>query len=115
MTEIVKMLALRLLDKFEKHISAQLLSLRYNRGRSYGSAKFHVEKGPIGFTGLHGAAFLGIVEILAAVLEMTEWDINSKDSAWCTPLIWAAVRGHEEVVKMLLERGDVNPDLADHN
>ena len=30
-----------------------------------------------------------------------------------TPLSWAAEYGHEGVVKILLEREDVNPDLAD--
>jgi len=29
-----------------------------------------------------------------------------------TPLAWAAGSGHEEVVKMLLERDDVNPSKA---
>ena len=114
MTENVKILTLRLLNKFNEHISAQLISLHYNKfhdivPRSF----FDIEKGPIGFTGLHGAAFLGIVDIFPAVLEMMEWDVNSMDSASCTPLIWAAVRGHEEVVKMLLERRDVDPDLGD--
>ena len=113
-TENVTILALRLLNKFNEHISAQLISLRYNRKRRFGPG-FYSKKGPIGFTGLHGAAFLGVVEILAAVLEMTKYDVNGRDNASCTPLIWAAVRGHEEVVKMLLERGDANPDLADDN
>ena len=113
LTQSVKILALRLLDKFDEHISAQLLSLLYNRGRRYVGLEFHVEKGPIGFTGLHGAAFLGIVEVFAAVLEMKEWDMNSRDSVSCTPLMWAAIKGHEGVVKILLERGDVNPELAD--
>ena len=36
MTENVKILALRLLDGFDKHISAQLLLLHYNRERSEG-------------------------------------------------------------------------------
>ena len=115
MTENVKMLALRLLDKFDEHISAQLILLRYNKSKAYFEPYFDSQKGPIGFTGLHGAAFLGIVEIFAAVLQMKKWDVNSRDSASCTPLIWAAISGHEEVVKMLLERGDANPDLADSN
>ena len=110
-TENVKILALRLLNKFDEHISAQLILLPYDRFLSI--PRFCGKEGPIGFTGLHGAAFLGIVEILAAVLEMKEWDVNARDSTSCTPLIWASLRGHEEVVKMLLERGDVNPDLAD--
>ena len=74
---------------------------------------YNGENGPMGFTGLHGAAFLGIVKLLEALLEMKKWDVNVRDDASCTPLIWAGVRGHEEVVKMLLERGDANPDLAD--
>ena len=113
MTEDVKILALRLLDKFDEHISAQLLSLRYNGDRRYFHPEFYVKEGPIGFTGLHGTAFLGIAEIFPAVLEMKEWDVNAMHNASCTPLIWAVIRGHEEVVKMLLERGDVIPDLAD--
>ena len=92
---------------------AQLLSLHYNGGKSYLSPEFNVEKGPIGFTGLPGAAFFGIVEIFLAVLEMKESDVNATDNASCTPLLWAARRGHEGVVKILLERGDANPDLAD--
>ena len=112
-TENVKILAMRLLDKFDEHISAQLLSLHYNGGKSYLSPEFNVEKGPIGFTGLPGAAFFGIVEIFLAVLEMKESDVNATDNASCTPLLWAARRGHEGVVKILLERGDANPDLAD--
>ena len=114
MTDNVKILALRLLDKFDEHISAQLISKRYNASH-FGPAMpcFRWEEGPIGFTGLHGAAFLGIVEIFPAVLELKEWDANLRDSASLTPLMWAAIRGHEGVVKMLLERGDVNLDLAD--
>ena len=114
MTENVKMLALRLLDEFDEHISAQLISLRYNRSHGITPRPyFNIRKGPRGFTGLHGAAFLGIVEIFAAVLAMREWDINARDNASCTPLFLAAIRGHEGVVKMLLERGDVNLDLTD--
>ena len=111
-TENVKILALRLLDKFDEHISAQLLSFHHNRIRTY-YLSYNRKKGPIGFTGLHGAAFFGIVEIFLAVLEMKEWDVNARDNASCTPLMWAAIRGHEGVVKMLLERGDVDPDLTE--
>ena len=112
MTENVKILSVRLLENFDEHIAAQLITLHHNQN-TYPSPSFDSKKGPIGFTGLHGAAFLGVVEIFAAVLQMKEWDINSRDSAWCTPLLWAAVQGHEEVVNILLERGDVNPNLED--
>ena len=113
MTENVKMLALRLLDKFEEHISAQLILLRYKKTMRGIEPYWNSKNGPIGFTGLHGTAFLGIVEIFAAVLAMREWDVNARDNASCTPLLWAAIRGHDEVVKILLERGDVDPYLAD--
>ena len=113
LTENVKMLALRLLDKFDEHISAQLILLRYDKNKGFFEPDLDSQKGPIGFTGLHGAAFLGIAEIFPAVLQMKKWDINARDITSCTPLIWAAARGHEEVVKMLLERGDVNLDLRD--
>jgi len=99
---------------------------------------FSLEEGPRRFTGLHGAAFLGITQIFAAVLRMKEWDVNVRDSIKSvpfsdsmqdflrqfdglgrfgtvygrTPLLWAAERGHEKVVKMLLAREDVDLGLA---
>ena len=79
MTENVKMLALRLLDGFEAHISAQLMLLDYMSGRGF-RLDLSLEKGHRGFTGLHGAAFLGITPIFAAVLRMKEWDVNAGDS-----------------------------------
>jgi len=112
MTENVKLLALRLLDKFDEHVSTQLLLLRYNQDRISGPY-FHGLGGPTGFTGLHGVAFLGIAEIVAAVLEMKEWDVNAADCMGSTALTWAAGRGQEEVVRVLLEREGVNPDQAD--
>ena len=111
-TNNVKKLALRLLDKFDEHISAQLILLRHKQTRNV-LFSFDCEKGPIGFTGLHVTAFLGIAEICTPVLEMKQWDVNASDNAWCTPLIWAAISGHEEVAKILLGRRDVDPDLGD--
>ena len=109
-TENVKILALRLLDKFDEHISAQLITLRYKRNTP--ASRSFDSKGPRGFTGLHGAAFLGIVEILEALLEMKEWDVNARDNTLSTPLMWAARKGHQGVVNLLLERRDINPDQA---
>jgi len=64
------------------------------------------------FTGLHVAACLGIEEIFAGVLEMKKWNVNARDCFGGTALTWATERGHEGIVKMLLERGDINPDQA---
>ena len=112
MTENVKILALRLLARFNEHISAQLLLLEYVKYR-WDGPRFNEGEGPLGFTGLHGMAYLGIVEVAASVLEMEEWDINASDCTGSTALIWAAYKGCEEVVKMVLEHMDVNPDQAD--
>ena len=111
MTEDVKILALRLLDRFDEHISAQLL-LHFDRSESL-DRWFNRDEGPTGFTGLHGVAFLGVVEIVTAILDMKEWDVNAADCMGSTALIWAAVRGYEGVVKMLLEREDVNLNQPD--
>ena len=112
MTENTKILALRLLDRFDEYISAQLLLL-HDRYR-FAMPWFSGEEGPTGSTGLHGVAYLGIVEIAAAVLDMKEWDVNAVDSRGSTALTWAAKRGHEGVVKILLQREDVNPNQTDH-
>ena len=110
MTENTKILALRLLDRFDEHISAQLLLL-HGLDICFGRRLSRVA--PTGFTGLHGVAFLGIVEIAVAVLNMKRWDANAVDCTGGTALTWAAIRGHEGVIKMILEREDVNPNQAD--
>jgi len=112
MTEDIKILALRLLDRFDQHISAKLLLLDCHYEIVH-EPYYGREAGPVGFTGLHGAAFLGIVGIASALLDLGELDPNAHDCTGSTVLIWAARGGREEVVKMLLERGDVNPDQAD--
>ncbi|KAG0632831.1 ankyrin repeat-containing domain protein [Tuber brumale] len=112
MSEDVKTLALKLLHGFDKHISAQLILLHYNRHRGSGPYFFGTG-GPSGFTGLHGVSFLGLGGIVSAVLEIKEWDMNATDCTGSTALTWAAGRGHEDVVKALLEHGGVNPNTAD--
>jgi len=112
MTENIKILALRLLDKFDEHISTQLLLLNYGRDSRSGLF-YRGAVGPTGFAGLHRVAFLGIGGIVSTILEMKEWDVNAKDCMGMTALAWAAERGHEEVVKLLLEREGVSPELAD--
>jgi len=112
MAERVKMLALRLLGRFDEHISSRLLLLYHNKGEHW-RLYFDWRARSTGFTGLHGAVFLGTLEILATLFEMKEWDINAIDCKGNTALTWAARNGHEEVVEMLLGRDGVNPDQAD--
>ena len=112
MTENIKMLALRLLDGFGEHISAQLLLLDYNQNRGWGPY-FDGAKGPMGFTGLHAMAFLGIPGIISAVLEMKEWDVNAYDCMGMAVISWASLRGQDVLVKMLLEQDGISPNRAD--
>jgi len=65
------------------------------------------------FSGLHCASFFGIVELVAGLIEMGCYDLNEPDFAGRAPLVWAAHNGHEEVVKILLGREEVNPDKPD--
>jgi len=109
MTESIEILALRLLDRFDEHISAQLLLLHYNRDSPYP----YGEMGSEGFTGLHGAALLGIADIFSTVLDMKEWDINASSGVGLTAIALAAESGQEGVVEILLRREDINPDNPD--
>ena len=109
MTESVKMLALRLLDGFEKHVSSWML-LR--------CAEEYLDLEPCvvnstGFTGLHGSAYLGMVEIAVNLLEMGRCDLNATDIVGNTAISWAARKGHGAVAKMLLKREDVTPNTID--
>ena len=111
LSEGVKLLALKLLDGYDKHISSKLLLVHerdwwWHRPEQEGSNLLE------GFTGLHGAAYLGIVEIASALLEMREWDLNAADVDGNTAFAWAARKGHGDVVKMLLGRPGVDPDAT---
>jgi len=89
-TENTKILALRLLDRFDEHICAQLL-LRsdWDIFLNIGVAR------PTRFKVLHVVAFLEIAEIATAVLNMKELHINAADCTGNTALTWAVRRGHE--------------------
>jgi len=112
LTENIKILALKLLDDFDEHISAQLLLLNYNRDRS-GGPYFDGAGGPTGFSGLHGVSFLGIEWIVSTILEMKEWDLSACDCMGMTALTWATRNGHEKVLKMLTERKDICTPIPD--
>jgi len=102
---------LRLLDRFGEHISAQLLLLRHSCD-TYLSL-YSMEGGPWGFTGQYGVVFLGIVGLVAPMLEMGKWDVSAANCIGSTALVLAAQRGQDGVVKALLERKEVNPNLGD--
>ena len=67
------------------------------------------------FSGLHCASFFGIVEVVAGLIEMERYDINEGDFWGFGPIAWAARNGHEEVVKILLERREICPDKPNND
>jgi len=88
-------LALLLFRDFDGHISGKYLWEEVNDDAlSYDGVQF----GP-----LHCASIFGIVELLAALIEMECYDINEGDYWGFTPLSRAAEYGHDEIVKMLVE------------
>ncbi|KAI9694151.1 MAG: hypothetical protein M1822_003422 [Bathelium mastoideum] len=67
-----------------------------------------------GMTGLHLAAYFGITEAVAEILQPSNVDLC--DIAFGkTPLSHAAKRGHEAVVKLLLGTGKVDVNSKDFN
>ena len=62
---------------------------------------------PRQWTGMHLAAYLGLKELLAMLLEAGA-EADAKDADNRTPLSWAAERGHIVVVRELLVREDVD-------
>jgi len=103
-------LALKLLDRFDRHISCKLLLLK----EFPLEPPFDNEGSPIGFTGLHGGALLGVLEPMVSLFNFKKWDLNATDLHGCTALTWAARKGHDGDVKVLLEQVGLHPDIADN-
>jgi len=113
-SDLAKIFALQFLDQFDSHISGEFLWKSMPKG--YGDPAFtwgtSTRKG---FSALHCISYLGIAQIANTLLEMNKWDVNQRDGAGITPLIWAASRGHEEAVELLLQQKDIQSDLPDTN
>ena len=97
-------LALDLLDQYPNHISAELL------WKSTVESRFAARKP---FSPLHCISYLGIAEVAIDLIRKKRLDVNQRDSAGLTPLMWAAGYGREEVVKSLLEEKHIQPDIPD--
>jgi len=109
MTKSVKTLALSLLGGFEEHVSSWILL-------SCNAENWDWEVGlsdSTGFPGLHGIAYLGIVEIAISLLKMKEWDLGATDVGGNTAILWAARKGHAAMVRMLLTLENVTPNTPD--
>ena len=105
LSDCAKLLALKLFDDDSNHIPTK--TLLWAQGilpYPVGSDSLFV------FGGLHYASLFGIDEIVANLVEVEGCDINQIDCVGNTPLVWAARNGHVGVVKILLGRGDLNPN-----
>ena len=105
LSDRVKLLALKLFDDYDHHISTKILL------EAQETYWYPVDFDKLSlFHGLHCASFFGIVEIVASLVETEGCDVNQMDSTSRTALHWVAWNGHEGVVKTLLGLDGVSPD-----
>jgi len=107
-------LALELLNQYDNHVSAELLWGSVN-GQSFTGYTRSIEP----FSALHCISYFGIAEVAINLIRTKRWDVNQRDSAGLTPLMWAARygralswaadSGHEGVVRLFLGPLLVNP------
>jgi ankyrin repeat protein len=69
--------------------------------RSYSG---YSQRVPMRMTGVHVAACFGLREAVTALVKIGH-DPGSRDGYGRTPLSWAAEKGHEAVVRLLVEKG----------
>lgn len=94
MREGVKGLALRLLERDAKHISADILLREESVGfLSWWDQSLGSHPNLFEFTALHCIAYMGVTEITIDMLNMGRWELNGRDSNGATPLLWAANMG----------------------
>ncbi|RHZ64367.1 hypothetical protein CDV55_104908 [Aspergillus turcosus] len=75
---------------------------------SYGN---YSQRVPLGFTGLHLAAYFGLKSVLQSIIQQSDQS-HAMDSMGRTPFMWAVFAGHEDVAKLFLDHG-VNAHIRD--
>ena len=97
-------LALDFLYGYHNHISAKYLEyLTFDRF-------FYSPMPP---SALHCISYFGISEVVIDLIRAKRWDVNQRDSAGLTLLMWAARYGREEIVKVLLQHRHIQPNMQD--
>ena len=109
LSDCAKLLALKLFNDYTNHVSTRTL-LKALESEGY-QCTINFDK-PHLLSGLHSASLFGIAEIVTCLIEVEGCDINQRDCVDNTPLVWAALNGHEPIVEILLKRGDIDPDKA---
>jgi len=80
----------------------------------FGPQVFTTKLTPLHLTARYG--FLYLTErLLNGEQENMEYSVNSQDREGRTPLSFTAVRGHDGIVKALLGRDDIEPDVKTHH
>lgn len=79
--------------------------------KRYSSHSNYSQKFPRQMKGIHLAAYFGITKAVQLLLSSNRLDLN--DSYGGTPLLWAAMNGHEAIVKLLLAIGKIDADVED--
>jgi Ankyrin repeats (3 copies)/Ankyrin repeats (many copies) len=87
----------------EAKVSACSQAMMVSPGYRYGD---YSQRVPRQMRGIHLTAWFGLAQMVGMLLE-DGYDSDCKDSHDRTPLSYAAVDGHEAVVKLLLARADV--------
>ncbi|KAI9774751.1 MAG: hypothetical protein M1839_001618, partial [Geoglossum umbratile] len=94
---------------FENEANVSAVSQAMMASRSYSG---YSQRVPRQMTGVHVTAYFGLVETIMGLLKK-EYNPDLQDSYGRTPLSWAAEKGHETVVKLLLATEKVDLDSKD--
>ncbi|KAF8856206.1 hypothetical protein BDZ45DRAFT_705761 [Acephala macrosclerotiorum] len=104
----------QVVDFLESELKIQAASQALLATKWYSSHFEYSQEVPRQITGPHLAAYFGLKEAMTTLLGNGH-DLNSRDSYGQTPLLWAAEKGHEAIVKLLIihSNGNGNSEPAE--
>ena len=109
--EVFEVPAMKVLraDSRREHPHVALLALYFSL--AYGLHTYY-PSADTEFLGIHAAAYFGLGSYMTELGKDYGWDPKDVDDR--TPLSWAAASGHEPIVRLLVEREDVDVDSKDN-